>query len=158
MKSMNWNKGPSLEMKFLCLLALTLCFSFSSLSLADTNVSGDITSDTTWDLAGSPYIMTGDVHVTNGATLTIDNGLVIKMASGISLWVGYGSGSGTLYATNVTFEQYDPPNEWGKIRFGYNSVHHGYGTLDGCVIRGAGQPRYSTPANPSPEGAMRFWT
>ena len=35
-----------------------------------TDVSGAITSDTTWYLASSPYVVTGDVTVNTGVTLT----------------------------------------------------------------------------------------
>ena len=37
-----------------------------------TNVSGNISGNTTWNFAGSPYILTGNVTVTTGVTLTID--------------------------------------------------------------------------------------
>ena len=43
-----------------------------------TYVSGPITSDTTWELANSPYIVTGDVTVEPGATLTIEPGVEVK--------------------------------------------------------------------------------
>jgi len=47
-------------------------------ALADpaTEVSGVITSDTTWNLADSPYIVKGDVTVNPGVTLTIEPGEV----------------------------------------------------------------------------------
>ncbi|MEL6625774.1 MAG: hypothetical protein AAFQ83_15620 [Bacteroidota bacterium] len=45
---------------------------------AQTIVSNDITSSTTWSLAGSPYILDGYIFVSNGATLTIDPGVVVR--------------------------------------------------------------------------------
>jgi hypothetical protein len=45
---------------------------------AQTNVSGTISSDTTWDLAGSSYMLDGDVIVNNGVTLTLQLGVVVK--------------------------------------------------------------------------------
>ena len=41
-----------------------------------TNVGGTITTNTTWTPAGSPYIMTGSVTVTQGINLTIEPGVV----------------------------------------------------------------------------------
>ena len=43
-----------------------------------TDVSGHITTDTTWTLAGSPYVVTDDVTVDEGVTLTIEPGVVVK--------------------------------------------------------------------------------
>ena len=37
-------------------------------SYAETFVSGNITQNTTWTLAGSPYIVTGDVAVRHSQT------------------------------------------------------------------------------------------
>lgn len=44
----------------------------------DTYVSGEITTNTTWNLAGSPYIVQGLIDVRSGAILTIDPGVSVK--------------------------------------------------------------------------------
>ncbi len=46
---------------------------------AATAVSTNITSDTTWNAAGSPYILTEHISIASGVTLTIDPGVVVKM-------------------------------------------------------------------------------
>src|SRR5437773_363938 len=56
-----------------------------------------ITQDTTWDLAGSPYVVTSSVFVESGATLTIQPGVEVQ---GYNLYVKNG---GTLSATNAKF-------------------------------------------------------
>ena len=45
-----------------------------------TNVPSDIRHDVTWSLAGSPYLVSSSVYVRDGATLTIDPGVVVKFA------------------------------------------------------------------------------
>ena len=46
---------------------------------ASTDVSGIIGSDTTWTKANSPYILTGNVLVYNGVTLTIEAGATVNL-------------------------------------------------------------------------------
>ncbi len=61
-------------------LLLLLAIALAPVALGDTNVSGNIGADTTWTLAGSPYILTGNVTVGGPAapTLTIEAGVVVK--------------------------------------------------------------------------------
>ena len=49
--------------------------------LAQTHITENIATDTTWDIAGSPYIVQGTVHVTSPNTLTIEPGVTVKMDS-----------------------------------------------------------------------------
>lgn len=57
------------------LLALSI---FTHRAYADTNVSGIISSNTTWTLANSPYSLTGDVQIAYGSTLAIEPGVVVS--------------------------------------------------------------------------------
>jgi parallel beta-helix repeat protein len=52
-----------------------------------TYISGPITSDTTWYSADSPYIVTGDVTVEPGFTLTIEPGVEVKFDGVYSITV-----------------------------------------------------------------------
>jgi len=45
---------------------------------AATNVSGTISTNTTWTAANSPYVMTGNVTVNAGVTLTIEPGVTVQ--------------------------------------------------------------------------------
>ena len=82
------------------LFVLAILGLFGSNALAQTNVSGTISLDTTWDLAGSPYIVTANLFVegTDGpdsvTTLTIDPGVEVRSQSSVGIFVGSSSGSG----------------------------------------------------------------
>ncbi|MEM7660239.1 MAG: hypothetical protein AAF399_29295, partial [Bacteroidota bacterium] len=54
---------------------------------AQTPVSGNLTSDTTWTAANSPYIVTGDVIVAPGVTLNILPGVEVRFDPGTRLGV-----------------------------------------------------------------------
>jgi flagellar hook assembly protein FlgD len=61
-------------------IALSLLLFSTIAANAATNVSGNITANTTWTVAGSPYILSGDISVGGSAspTLTIEAGVVVK--------------------------------------------------------------------------------
>ena len=75
--------------KFL-LLAVILIAAFSFSSQAQTPVSGGIYANTTWTLANSPYIVTGNVVVFPGVTLTIEPGVVVKFDNAMMLEIRQG--------------------------------------------------------------------
>lgn len=62
-------------------------FVSASSASASTNVSGTIGTNTTWNTAGSPYIVTGTTTVSSGVTLTIDAGVTVKFQSGSSVFL-----------------------------------------------------------------------
>ena len=66
-----------------------------------TDVSGVISTNTTWTKANSPYNLTGTVEVRNGATLTIESGVTV---TGSDLLVSdNGTGGRVSAASGVTF-------------------------------------------------------
>ena len=68
-------------------LLLNLFLLLATVTIAQTNVSGAISSNTTWGLANSPYNVTGSVLVSNGATLTIEAGVVINFSDDYKILV-----------------------------------------------------------------------
>ena len=63
----------------LCLILtfVMIGFIFCHNTNADTYVSGTISTDTTWDLAGSPYRLSGNLTVQSGTELTIATGVEV---------------------------------------------------------------------------------
>ncbi len=119
---------------YLTFLFVTYLVLFSLVSArAETIVNGDITSDTTWNLDGSPFIVSGNVAIQTNVTLTVEPGVEIKFDSSASLDV-YGTVqcNGTnsqkiLFTSNQNDHQ---PGDWTGIRMWDGSS----GTFQYCVI------------------------
>jgi hypothetical protein len=137
----------------------------SSLMNAQTNVSGRISTDTTWTLANSPYIVTGNILVDTGVTLIIEPGVIVKFNSKLSMQI-----NGTLLAkgtssNKITFTSNttQTAGAWGYIYFSElsadavyeNDIHGEYLTgnlLEYCIIE------YAGGSNVSDNGALRLKT
>ncbi len=117
---------------------LFLCLFFQCVE-AQTNISGAIVTNTTWNLAGSPYIVTGTVTVNNGITLTVDSAVVVRFTSGQQLNV-----NGTLSARHALFTSSKDTVGGSPAKGDWNFIHLGdwnaYATasFDNCKIRYAG--------------------
>ncbi len=70
---------------------------------ADTLVSGTIATNTTWTVAGSPYVLTGHVVVVGAAApvLTIEPGVTVKASGAFYLHMGSGGQPGRLVAVGT---------------------------------------------------------
>nr|NQU93938.1 right-handed parallel beta-helix repeat-containing protein [Bacteroidota bacterium] len=98
---------------------------------AQTNIGGSIDVDFTLNLAGSPYIVTTNLTVEDGATLTIDPGVEIKFNSSKYLFV-YGSivaDEAIFTSSNIT----PGIGDWEYIQIGDNT-YQGTGTFEGCTF------------------------
>ncbi len=96
-------------------------------------MGGAIASDTTWDIAGSPFIVTSSITVNSGVTLTIDPGVEVNFNSGFSISVsGNLTADGTetdsiIFTSNVSPQAV---GDWGGIAFNHLSA----GSLSYSVI------------------------
>ncbi|HEY5592573.1 MAG TPA: right-handed parallel beta-helix repeat-containing protein [Paludibacter sp.] len=122
------------------LLLLGLCSLIVALNLVNaTSVSGTITTNTTWDLANSPYVVTGSITVNSGVTLKIDSGVVVKLNSNLGISV-----NGILKARKALFTSNVTPlakGAWDKIQSGNSACNV---TLDTCNIEYGGSSGYGT--------------
>jgi VCBS repeat-containing protein len=67
------------------LILSTLFLLLSVVVYSQTNISGAISSNTTWSLANSPYVVTGNTVVFENYTLTIEPGVVVKFEDNVQL-------------------------------------------------------------------------
>jgi hypothetical protein len=122
--------------------------------VASTNVSGTISSNTTWTVSGSPYVATGNVTVAAGVTLTIQAGVTLAF----SPQHNYGlTVNGTLSAVGtaanpivITSNAASPAKgDWYQISFGAGSV----GTLTYVAVyygaNGSADDAYAAVSIPS---------
>jgi hypothetical protein len=92
---------------------------------AATGVSGPITADAAWTVAGSPYVLSGDVTIENGANLSVEPGVTIRMNTGANLRVVTGALSAqgtdvapiTLTSANDVAGSTAQPGDWGRLVF-----------------------------------------
>jgi hypothetical protein len=136
-------------------IALVLVVSATTLVLpaveahADTHVTGNITTNTTWTLAGSPYFIDRTaLTVSSGVTLTIQPDVVVVFTKGLYNTILV---QGTLNAIgsfghNIVFtslQDYNGsgglPGQWQAIKFQGTSTS----TLDYADIRYGGYTGYA---------------
>ena len=132
-----------------CLILLALLL-FVPAALAQTPVSGAITSNAHWTVADGPYLLSGDVSIQNGAALTIDAGATVYMGAKASLTVQAGSIQALGTAANpirvlsdkTRQGQTAAPGDWkqwgfdtGAINIRLDSVEFAHGS--GLAVQGS---------------------
>ena len=126
-------------------IALCMAIIHNNPVTADTSVSGYISADTTWTSANSPYIVTGNVVVKSGVTLTIEPGVTVKVDSGKSIQVDGALIAKGTSASKITFTKNS--SNWGYILFSDSSTdgaddadgnYTSGSVLEYCVVEYAG--------------------
>lgn len=122
---------------FVAVMLLMLCAIAPMPSSSDTGragsgteVSGSITVDANWSIGQGPFIVTDDISVSPGATLSITSGSFVKFEKGTKMTI-----MGTILATDVHFvsnEQVPAPGDWNGLIF--LSADGANSTLAGAII------------------------
>jgi hypothetical protein len=125
-------QSASFTARKLGILLLTLCVAGLGTTLlsragapehetapAGTTISSDITTDTTWTLAGSPYSVTKlDLYINSGVTLTIEPGVEVLLMDRAKIHV---SGGASLIAKgtpsqHISITRVDTSSRWKYIQ------------------------------------------
>jgi len=109
-------------------------------SHAQTDVSGIISTSTTWTASGSPYIISGNVIVPSELTLIVESDVVVRFQSNTGLYV-----NGTLQATSAQFisDNSSPQRgDWDFIQIGDGWNYSGTASFTTCIIRYGGTGTY----------------
>lgn len=113
--------------------------------------AGHISTDTTWGLAGSPYIVQGNLLVYGSANplLVIEAGVEVRFLAGVSLEIAYVTNVHDSYRGSLVVQGSagDPvlftadnglAGGWNGIRFNDSSDHNGASsTMTHCIVEKA---------------------
>src|ERR1035438_9014568 len=96
---------------------------------SQTHISGIISGNATWNIAGSPYIIDGNTEIQPGIKLTIEAGVIVKFTNNTTLLI-----DGELDAVGdssdhiiITGSSNNPaPGDWENLHFSSSSVSASY--------------------------------
>ncbi len=103
-----------------CLSLLSAILNIQVPGVQAGDVGGLIDTNTTWDLAGSPYIVTSPVLVMAGVTLTVDPGVTVKFNSHKAMQIEgqlHAVGSAGSPITITSSAAAPAPGDWDYIVF-----------------------------------------
>jgi parallel beta-helix repeat protein len=130
-------------------------FNLGTMNAQGTQVSGPISANTTWDTAGSPWVVVGNVTVNNGVTLTVDPGVEVKFdgfygiyVDGVLSALGSESSRITITSNSTTPARSDwdriQVNSSGRAEIRYTNISYAkyavylqtswYNNVTNCII------------------------
>ena len=144
-------------------VSLMLFVFLPTLGVARTDIDSDVTSNTTWDISGSPYVISGNIYVDSGVTLTINSNVVVKFEQYGSMniygtLVADGEPGQQIYFTSIKDDEVGgdtngdgddsspAPGDWYYLYFYGNSSGN---FLDNAVVRYGGSGSGSVYINTS---------
>lgn len=129
--------------RLILFLIMFFVFITASSPAMATDVSGTISSDETWTLANSPYVVTSNLLVEVDVTLTIDPGVVVQFSGNYAILIeGILLASGTS-ADPITFTSGDSnpsAGDWSYLLLSASSSKNKADThkMEHCIVEYGG--------------------
>ena len=115
------------------LIIIGMLFTISMLNASNMEVSGTISTNTTWTGVDTVKVI-GDVTINDNKTLTIDPGIYVEFQGHFSLTVhGRLLAEGTE-ADRITFTAANHSTGWNRIIFDVGSVSYGQSRISYCNL------------------------
>jgi hypothetical protein len=119
-------RGKIMKKRFLSAILFISFILIPIYAFAFTYVTDNITENETWDIAGTPYIVSGDIQVYPDVTLRILPGVEIRFDTDASLIIGgelIARGTPGNYITFTANSATPSPGAWGSIIFKQSAAH-----------------------------------
>lgn len=129
-----WQSLP-VRISIPCLLLVCACKAFAA-----TYVGGLLRTDTTWPVSGSPYILSSDVQIGSGITLTIDPGVTVN-GSDFAIRVAGTLSAHGVSGVEITFNDAHILNVATYGQFGLIDISHAQ-IIGGSLYKATGHAMY----------------
>ena len=128
---------------WMALFILSILFFSPEASWSITNIDGvTLNEDTTWTIGESPYVVSGTVEIGDGATLTVETGVIVKFASGSAIGIKVLSGGNFVVegsaAAPVIFTDIRDDSAAGDTNGDQDASSPEPGAWDGIVVDDGG--------------------